>query len=80
MAAQVLESGTYYATALHMNIHAFYRAICTAAEHTSLQDQIHSMQSEILELKKKNENLSKEVLLMKKLLSDGEEDTKTGAA
>jgi len=35
------------------------------------------MQSEILELKKRNKELSEEVLLMKKLLSDGEDESST---
>jgi len=72
-----VESGTHFATALHMNICSFHRAIYNDAQHTTFQNQIRSMQSEILELKKRNKELSEEVLLMKKLLSDGEDESST---
>jgi len=73
MATEVLESGTHYSTALHMNIRSFHRAIYADAQHTALQDQISTMQTSILELKKRNNELFEELLLVKKLLPDGDE-------
>lgn len=52
MTAQVLESGTSYATALYLNIQHFHRAITAEERITQLEKTLAAMQEQIDNLKK----------------------------
>jgi len=78
-ASRVLESETHYATALHLNIHSFSRALNIEEEHDDINDRFNDLQSQLNDVKSRNKELSREVLILKGQLSD-EEDTSSGTA
>ncbi len=57
MAARILESGTPYAIALHLNIRSFDKAITAESRIDSLEKEVATLRNEILDFRREMTNL-----------------------
>jgi hypothetical protein len=71
--ARVLESKTPYATALHLLLNSLHRAIEVEAKHSDINKRFDALQNRLSDVEKRNDELSREVIILRGQLLGGED-------